>query len=41
MMATLGMLDELKDTKVTLNSMCPGPIAGTNLFRSNAGDANK
>ncbi|XP_067951175.1 uncharacterized protein [Watersipora subatra] len=35
MMATLAMVDELDGTNVRINSMCPGPIVGTNLFSTN------
>ena len=36
MMATQALVDELKGTKVYVNSMCPGMIPGTNLSYANA-----
>ena len=36
MLATLALVDELKQTKVFINSMCPGVIPGTGLKDANA-----
>ena len=36
MLATLALVDELKQTKVFINSMCPGMIPGTNITPANA-----